>query len=264
MRCEVKFTGSLTYTEIPYHYGRRLAEFTASLQTIAFCILNPAYDAEALFRSVPLVLPLMLRDLPYTRGFPRDVWAAFARHAIRTGGNISPPPECFPTLQISPRARFMYRDFLQRIITGDSATRLAGSPFDFLGGLESFKLKLEGFCRRVEHLGGETCTRHIGVLSASLRLRRELRVGASRFMSRRDNLHLELLHLISLLGGDFHAATLHPAHLVDRSFVYLHNALGPAGHKDFWRLAGYDDLLDWDFDIRFFQNSIVQRELHQL
>nr|ANI26462.1 P0 protein [Maize yellow mosaic virus] len=264
MRCEVNFTGSLSYTEIPYHYGRRLAEFTASLQTIAFCILNPAYDAEALFRSVLLVLPLMLRDLPYTRGFPRDVWSAFARHAIRTGGNISPPPECFPTLQISPRARFMYRDFLQRIITGDSATRLAGSPYDFLGGLESFKLKLEGFCRRVEHLGGETTHATSGfyqqasdyVVSCVLELLGSCLVAIiytwSFFIS-------SLFWVVTFMLQHY------TPHVLSIAVLYiLHNALGPAGHKDFWRLAGYDDLLDWDFDIRFFQDSIVQREFHQL
>ncbi|DAZ87611.1 TPA_asm: P0 protein [Paspalum notatum polerovirus] len=260
MLCEINFDGGIKISKLSTDFTIRIAEFSVVLTRIAFCTLAPEYDAEALFRSALCVLPLMLRDTPYTRGLPRKAWAPFARHAIRTGGKISPPPE-FDNSSSSDDTQVVYRRFLWRAASRAYAHDLKRSHENFIGGLRNFQLKLESFCRRAEDPDNLPHQRDIKVLSKNLHASYCLDEDFHRLYSDSDNLHVELLDLGNYLSFDFPFEAIHPSDLISRLSVYLLNALGPDGFQDFWRVAGYSNLCPWHDDIEPFQGSFIQKEL---
>ncbi|AGN49059.1 PO protein [Maize yellow dwarf virus RMV] len=261
MRCEIHFDGTLTFAEIPRDLTIRLLEFQTALRTIACCVLNQRYDAETLVRSAFTILPLMLRELPFTWEFPSAVHAAFAKHALRTAGRIPPPMEL---IFHGDTPKHMYRDFLYRVVTRDIAASLQRSHENFICGYKRFQLRLESVCRRVELLGDTFAPKHIEELSWSSRTRGGRGAGARRRLPARCNLHLELLDIAALLGCYNPGMQIYVPDVIDRLSLRLYNALGPAGFKDFWRVAGYDHLADWDSDIEALSGSVIQKELNLL
>nr|UTH80072.1 P0 protein [Barley virus G] len=258
MRCAINFDGTLEFSDISRDLSVRLAEFISATITIAFCALQPEYDAEALFRSVLTVLPLMLRTSPYTRGITREAWSSFARHALRTGGRIRLPPE-FNDNSDEPAA--LLRRFLQRVDARAYAHALKRHEENFFTSLRSFQLKLESFCRRTEDPDRYPQRRHIEVLSGIVREAHNNGESIYRHFPDADNIHLELLDLGRSLEFDFPYQAVHPSDLIPRLFVYMHNALGPFGLQDFWRVADLSDFFVIHSDVQYLQDSYIQKEL---